>query len=146
MAKTAVGLFATLDLAHQAVRDLEAGGFQPEALRVLSEPQSMAGANSSSTPRLDFQTSLHRDLEAIGATGAEAETYVRGLETGGVLVFASGDDVRVHSAVAIMNRGSGASGAEALTGGELHLPSTTGQGMSSAQNRTLHAAIHIRVV
>lgn len=145
MPKTAVGLYASSELAVQAVHDLEAGGFRHEDLRVLSEPRYIAGGGLTGSPRHDFEVSLQRDVEAIGATEAEAQGYVDGVRSGGVLVFASGSDERVSLAIVIMNRG-GTSAAETLDGGELHLPNSARRGMTSAQSRALRAAIHVRVV
>ena len=145
MRKTAVGLFANSELADQAVRDLETACFARADVRVLSEPRYMAGADSSSTPRHDFQVSLLRDLEAIGATEAEAEVYVEGVRRGGALVFVSGPDERIDAASAIMHRG-GPADVETLTGGEVHLPSTAGQGDTAARGRAIHAAVHVHVV
>ena len=136
--KTAVGLFDNSGLADQVVRDLEANGFPRDDVRVLSEPRDMDVAGVMSTPHNDFQADLDRDLRTIGATEPEAKAYVKGVKSGGVLVFASGSDEKIDAAAKIMNRHSPLE-VEELTGGELHLPSTTGGGMTSVTNSSTHA-------
>jgi hypothetical protein len=138
MSKTAVGLFENRDIADQVVRDLEASGLPRNDVRVLSEPRDMAVTGVMSTPRNDFQVDLDRDLRTIGATEAEAKAYVQGVRRGGVLVFASGPDEKIEAAAKIMNRHSPVQ-VEELTGGELHLPSKTGEGMTSVRNSSIHA-------
>ncbi|HEX5413881.1 MAG TPA: hypothetical protein VFZ27_18710 [Terriglobia bacterium] len=138
MSKTAVGLFGNLGLANQVVRDLEASGFPRDDVRILSEPRDMAVTGVMSTPRNDFQVDLDRDLRTVGATEAEAKAYVQGVRYGGILVFASGPDERIEAAAEIMNRHSPVE-AEELTGGDLHLPSTTGKAMTSVRNSSIHA-------
>ena len=82
-----------------------------------------------SIPNIDFEVSLNRDLRRIGASGPEAEAYVKGVRGGGVLVFASGSNERIDAAAEIMNRHSPID-VEELTGGELDLPSTTGENVT----------------
>ena len=124
--KTAVGLFENPGLADQVVRDLEASGFPRDDVRILSESLDMPGSGAMGIPNIDFEVGLNRDLRKIGASGPEAETYVKGVRCGGVLVFASGSDQRIDAAAEIMNRHSHEE-VEELTGGELGLPSTTGE-------------------
>ena len=138
MTKTAVGLFENQGLADQVVHDLEASGFPRNDVRVLSEPRDMAVTGAMSTPRIDFQVHLRRDLRTIGATEPEAEAYVLGVRRGGVLVFASGSDEKIDAAAEIMNRHSPVE-VEELRGGELHLPSTTGEDITSARNSSAQA-------
>ena len=68
MSKTAVGLFENPGLADQVVHDLEAGGFPRNEIRILGESLDMAGSGVTSTPNIDFEVSLNRDLRKIGAT------------------------------------------------------------------------------
>ena len=138
MSKTAVGLFENPGLADQVVHDLEASGFPRNDVCVLSEPRDMAVTGVMSTPRTDFQVDLNRDLRTIGATEPEAEAYVQGVRCGGVLVFASGSDEKIDAAAEIMNRHSPVE-VEELTGGELHLPSTTGGSMTSVRHGSVQA-------
>lgn len=145
MPRTAVGLYANSELADQVARDLEAGGIPRADVRVLSEPPYMAITGSISSPRHHFQVSLYRDLETIGATGAEATTYVEGVQEGGVLVFASGRDEWIDAAAAIMNRG-GPAHVEELTGGDLNLPNPVGQGKNPARSRAIYSSVYMRVV
>jgi len=126
MSKTAVGLFENSGVADQVVHDLEASGFPRNEIRVLGEPLDMAGSGVMSIPNIDFEVSLNRDLRKIGATDREANAYVQGVRRGGVLVFAGGPDEKIEAAAKIMNRHSPAE-VEELTGGELDLPSTTGE-------------------
>jgi hypothetical protein len=119
-------LFENPGLADQVVRDLEASGFPRDDVRILSESLDMPGSGAMGIPNIDFEVGLNRDLRKIGASGPEAETYVKGVRCGGVLVFASGSDQRIDAAAEIMNRHSHEE-VEELTGGELGLPSTTGE-------------------
>jgi hypothetical protein len=138
MSKTAIGLFENQGLADQVVRDLEASGFPRNDVRILSESRDMAVSGTMSTPRRDFQVDLDHDLRTIGATEPEAQAYVQGVRRGGVLVFASGPDEKIAAAAEIMNRHSPVE-VEELTGGELHLPSTAGEGMASVRDSSIHA-------
>ena len=132
MPKTAVGLFENPDLADQVVRDLEASGFPEKDVRILSESLDMPSSGAMGIPNIDFEVSLDRDLRTIGASGPEAEAYIKGVRRGGALVFASGSDQRIDAAAEIMNRHSPVE-AEELTGGELNLPSTTGENVTPTQ-------------
>ena len=136
MSKTAVGLFENPGVADQVVRDLEASGFPEKDVRILSESLDMPGSGVMGIPNIDFEVSLNRDLRKIGASGPEAEAYVKGVRRGGVLVFASGSNERIDTAAEIMNRHSPID-VEELTGGELDLPSTTGENVTPTQTRSV---------
>ena len=136
MPKTAVGMFENSGLADQVVRDLEASGFPEKDVRILSESLDMPGSGVMGIPNIDFEVSLNRDLRKIGASGPEAEAYVKGVRRGGVLVFASGSNERIDAAAEIMNRHSPID-VEELTGGELDLPSTTGENVTPTQTRSV---------
>jgi hypothetical protein len=127
--KTSVGLFKNSSLADQVVRDLEASGFPRNDVRILSESLDMAGRGVKDIPNIDFAVSLNRDLRKIGASGPEAEAYVKGVRHGGVLVFASGSNERIDAAAEIMNQHSPVE-VEELAGGVLNLPSTTGENVT----------------
>ena len=129
MPKTAVGLFENPGLADQVVRDLEASGFSRNDVRILSESLDMPGGGVMGIPNIDFEVSLNRDLRKIGASGPEAEAYVKGVRRGGVLVFASGADERIDAAAEIMNRHSPVE-VEELSGGELNLPNASGENVT----------------
>jgi hypothetical protein len=136
LSKTAVGLFENPDLADQVVRDLEASGFPQNDVRILRESLDMKGSGVMGIPNIDFEVSLNRELRTIGASGPEAEAYVKGVRRGGVLVFASGTDERIEAAAAIMNRHSPVE-VEELTGGEPDLSSTTGENVTPTQTRSV---------
>ena len=136
MSKTAVGLFENPGLADQVARDLEASGFPRNDVRILSESLNMPSSGAMGIPNIDFEVSLDRDLRKIGASGPEAEAYVNGVRRGGVLVFASGADERIDAAAEIMNRHSPVE-AEELSGGELNLPSASGENMTPARARSV---------
>jgi hypothetical protein len=138
MSKTAVGLFENRGVADQVVQDLEVSGFPRNDVRTLSESRDMTVTGVMSTPRHDFQVDLDGDLRAIGATEPEAKAYVQGVRQGGVLVFASGLDERIAAAAEIMNRHNPME-VEELTGGELNLPSSSGRGMASVRDSSVHA-------
>ena len=136
MPKTAVGLFENPGLADQVVHNLEASGFPDNDVRILRESLDMKGSGVMGIPNIDFEVSLNRDLRKIGASGPEAEAYVKGVRRGGVLVFASGSGERIDAAAEIMNRHSPVE-VEELTGGELNLPSTTGENVTPTQTRSV---------
>lgn len=86
-----------------------------------------------STPHIDFEVDLIRELRAIGAAEADAETYVRGVRRGGVIVFATGSAEKLNLAAEIMNRNR-AIELEELGASEPHLSGhTTSRHNSSEQ-------------
>jgi hypothetical protein len=121
MPKTAVGLFESPDRVSDVVRDIEALGFPQNEVRTLEEPKAFDVTGVMSFPRLDYEIDLIRALERIGATEAEAKTYLSGLRRGGALVFATGPDEKVDAAAAMMNR-YGAIEIEETSGEEPRLP------------------------
>ena len=132
-------------MADQVVRDLEASGFPRSDVRILGESLDMADGGVMGIPNIDFEVSLNRDLRTIGASGPEAEAYVKGVRRGGVLVFASGSDEKIDAAAEIMNRHSPIE-VEELTGGELNLPSASGENVtpphaSSVQTGRIRQAV-----
>jgi hypothetical protein len=129
MSKTAVGLFEHSDLAHQVVHDLETGAFPQGEIRILGESRDMSVDGVMSTPRTDFEVSLNRELQAIGANGQEAIAYVKGVRRGGLLVFATGSIEQVDNAAEIMNR-HGAIDVEKLVGNEPDVASMAGENMT----------------
>ena len=136
MSKTAVGLFENPGAADQVVRDLEASGFPRNDVRILSESLDMPSSGAMGIPNIDFEVSLERDLRKIGASGPEAEAYIKGVRRGGVLVFASGSNERIDAAAEIMN-GHSPMEVEELTGGELNLPGTTGEDATPTNARSV---------
>ena len=117
MAKTAVGLFTSPDVAEIVARDLVALGFPKNEVRTLREPLDLPGNGLMSTPHTDFEVGLERELTAIGATVREANAYARGTRHGGTLVFATGSHKEVEDAAEVMNC-AGALEVEKLTGKE----------------------------
>lgn len=126
MAKTAVGLFENRSRADAVVHDLEASGFPKGGVRVMGEPKDMQVTGPMSTPHTDFEVSMTRELEDMGATQEEAEECVRGIKNKGVLVFATGSDTQVTAAKKLMTRHAGAD-VESLGRDDPHLPSTIGE-------------------
>ena len=104
MWKTAVGLFEHPDAVDQIVHDLDASAFPRDKIRIIGEPREMEGDGVTSTPRIDFEVGLNRELTAIGASDREADAYVQGVRRGGVLVLATGSNEQVDDAATIMNR------------------------------------------
>jgi hypothetical protein len=104
MSKTAVGLFEHPDVVDQIVHDLDASAFPRDKIRIIGEPREMEGDGVTSTPRIDFEVDLNRELTAIGASDREADAYVHGVRRGGVLVLATGSNQQVDNAATIMNR------------------------------------------
>ena len=129
MSKTAVGLFEHSGLAQQVVHDLETSAFPRKEIRILGEPRDMSVDGAMSTPRTDFEVGLNRELQAIGASGQEAAAYVKGVQRGGVLVFATGSAEQVDNAATIMNR-RGAIDVEKLVGSEPNVGGMAGENMT----------------
>jgi hypothetical protein len=129
MSKTAVGLFQNRSVADQVAQDLNAGAFPRHDIRTLGEPREMSVNGAMSTPRLDFEVGLNRELQAIGATSDEANAYVEGVRRGGVLVFATGSSAQVDKAAEIMNRHD-AIEVDELVGSALHTDSLAGETMT----------------
>ena len=123
MAKTAVGLFENPGSVDEVVRDLVASGFPQNDIRVLGEPDEMAGRGVMSIPHTDFEMDLIQELRTIGAAEADAEAYVEGVRRGGVMVFATGSGEKADEAVGIMNRHRAVEIGE-LRASEPHLPGT----------------------
>ena len=136
MPKTAVGLFENSGLADQVVHDLEASGFPRNDVRILGESLDMAGSAVMGIPNIDFEVSLNRDLRKIGASGPEAEAYVKGVRRGGVLVFATGSIEEVDNAAEIMNR-HGAIDVEKLVGSEPEVGSMAAENMTPVHDSSL---------
>ena len=138
MTKTVVGLFENPGSVDQVVRDLEASGFPPTDIRVLSEPRDMPGSGPTSIPRTDFEVDLTRELTTMGAAEADAEAYVRGVRRGGVMVFASASSEKTDAAAEIMNRHHAVE-VEELSGSEQSLPSTARDETASGADRSFQA-------
>jgi hypothetical protein len=133
MSQTAVGLFDNAGAADDVLLDLDASEFPRKEIRVLREPIDMPVTGVMSTPRIDFEAGLERDLRAIGATIGQANAYAQGVRRGGILVFATGSNAEVDIASEIMNR-HGAIEVRELTGAEPNLPGpATGSDLPSAE-------------
>jgi hypothetical protein len=104
MSKTAVGLFPNPGTANEVVRDLVATSFRPDDVRIVREQLDMGVADAMSTPRIDFEVRVERELRDMGATASEANAYAAGLRRGGALVFATGSKDDVTRAGELMNR------------------------------------------
>lgn len=131
MARAAVGLFENSQSVDGIINDLEASGFPRNDIRILSEPQDMAGSGMMSTAHTDFEVDLIRELRTVGAAEADAEAYVKGVRGGGVIIFASGSDEKVDAAAEIMNRHSAVE-LEELAESKPHLYSSTTLGRNSS--------------
>ena len=123
MAKTVVGLFENPGSVDEVVRDLVAIGFPQNDIRILREPEEMAGSGIISIPHTDFEVDLIRELRTIGAAEADAEAYVEGVRRGGVMLFAMGSGEKADASVEIMNRHRAVE-IEELGALEPHLPGT----------------------
>jgi hypothetical protein len=86
------------------VRDLVATSFRPNDVRIVRERLDMEVTDSMSTPRIDFEVRVERELRDMGATVSEANAYAAGLHRGGALVFATGSKEDVTRAGELMNR------------------------------------------
>jgi hypothetical protein len=135
MATTAIGLFKTLSVADEVVRQLKAAGLSEDEVRVLAEPRFMPVTGVLSTPELHFSKALRRDIKAMGATEPEADALVGGVLQGGVLVFATGTAEQLDIAAGIMNR-SDAAEVEELTGAESNLPAAPQKNVSFAHSES----------
>jgi len=125
MPKTAVGLFENPGLLEKVIVEIAALGFPRTEVRALQELRSFEVAGAMSFPRLDYEVELRRELRRIGATAAEVDAYVKGLQRGGALVFATGPDQKVAAAAEVMNR-RGAVEIEQDSGAEPNRPETPG--------------------
>jgi hypothetical protein len=121
MPKTAVALFKNSAVAEDVVREIEKLGIPKQEVRTLQEPGTLPVNGVMSFERLDFEVELKHALSDIGATDSDEADYMRGLESGGVLVLASGPDQIVDAAAQIMNR-RGAVDLEESSGPEPELP------------------------
>jgi hypothetical protein len=156
MPKVAVGLFKHPSSAKLALEEVAASGFPQSGLRLIGEPRVMEdvtvgslenirtqpGAAATSTARADFESQLSRELIGFSATEREVEVYVREVRLGAVLVFASGSDLQVDSAAAILNR-HGASDVEELrterplTATAPHPPATPTESISPIRDESV---------
>jgi hypothetical protein len=125
--KTAVGLFDNPKLVNQIIGEVEAIGLPRNHIHAVGEPLDFAVTGIMEIPHIEFEVELMRELRRIGTTPAEADTYIRGVRHGKVLVFATGPDDTVDAAAEIMNR-RGAVEMEEVQGPEPHLPSLIRQG------------------
>ncbi len=138
MPKTVVGLFAKPDRLESIVREIEALGFARSEVQTLQEPHAFDITGVMSFPRLDFEVHLRRALQKIGASEANAETYVQGLRRGAALVFATGPDERVDAAAKLMNQ-RGALGLEETSGEEPQLPQAAFANMTPMRKGSIEA-------
>ncbi len=138
MPKTTVGLFENPGLVDDVVREIEALGFPRRDVRSLEEPATFEVTGVMSFPRLDFEVDSIRELTRIGATNAEAQSYVEGLRRGGALVFATGSDEKLEAAADIMNR-HGAVEIEKTSGPEPQLPGVVRKGMTPVRDSPVMA-------
>ena len=138
MPKTAVGLFEKPAVVDDVVREIEALGFPRQEVRTLEEPVTFDVTGVMSFPRLDFEVELKRELIRIGATKAEADAYVEGLQRGGALVLATGADDKVDAAAGVMNR-RGAVEIEETSGPEPGLPHVVHGSMTPIQSNPVLA-------
>jgi hypothetical protein len=125
--KTAVGLFDNPKLVKQVISEVETIGLPRNHIHALGEPMDFAVTGIMEIAHVEFELELVRELQRIGTTRAEAETYVQGVRHGNVLVFATGPDDTVDAAAGIMNT-HGAVEIEEVRGPEPHLPSLIRQG------------------
>jgi hypothetical protein len=133
MSKTAVGLFQYPSVAKQVIQALDANEFPRNDVRVLDEPLDMGGDGPMSTPHVDFEVGLSRQLTEMGATRDLANAYVRGVKRGGVLIFATGTNAQVDLAAEIMNRHNAVE-LEELMGSEMEMDEMGGETMSPIQD------------
>jgi hypothetical protein len=105
MPKTVVGLFEDPDLVDDVVQKIEKLGLPRQEIRTLTEPAHFEVTGVMSFPRLDFEVDLKRALTRIGVPQWQAAAYIKGLQKGGALVFATGPADRVEEAAVLMNLG-----------------------------------------
>jgi hypothetical protein len=133
MAETAVGLFQNAAIAEVVVHALGAHGVAKEGIRVLAEPAVAAVGNATSTPRIDFEAALARDLRAMGATEYECESYVDAVSRGNVLVFVTGSTELANDAADLMSEHAIA--VEEFAGVAPVLPSTSNEPVGNLNPR-----------
>lgn len=103
MPKTVVGLFENPVLVDDVVRKIEKLGFPRQEIRAVTEPANFEVTGVMSFPRLDFEVDLNRGLTRIGVPEWQAAAYMKGLQRGGALVFATGPADQVEEAAVVMN-------------------------------------------
>ncbi|MGH9406450.1 MAG: hypothetical protein ACRD3D_11525 [Terriglobia bacterium] len=131
MPRTVVGLFRSQSAVDRAVREIERLGFGRNEVRVVGEPDTFEVTGVMSFPRLDFESKLDRGLRQIGASEAEAQTYLEGLRNGAIVLFATDpDEQKVQAAADIMNRHC-ALEVEEGAGPEPYLPRVEREGRTS---------------
>jgi hypothetical protein len=101
--ETAVGLFNQASTADVVVDALRENGVPSTGIRIVSKPTSLPVASATSTPSIDFAAGLARDLSSMGMSKPECEAYLSGVQSGNVLVFASGTQEQADTAVSVMN-------------------------------------------
>lgn len=137
MPKTAVGLFKKGQPVEDVIREIEGLGLPRREIRTLDEPETFDITGLMSFPRLDFELGLRRELDRLGASRAQADAYIEGLQHGGTLLFATDpEDAKVDAAAEVMNR-NGAIGVEEASGGEPDLPHATPAGVGSFGERAV---------
>ncbi len=131
MPRTVVGLFRDPGVVDQVVREIEVLGFARNEVRRVEEPDTFEITGVMSFPRLGFETDRGVSLRRLGATEAEAQTYLDGLRKGGAVVFATdSDEKKVQAAAEIMNRHRAVE-IEEGRGPEPYVPSVAGEGRTS---------------
>jgi len=95
---------STLIIAGRALVSVPAPCIPPNDICILRELLDMAGSGVMSIPNIGFEMSLTWELRTTGASGPGAETYIKGVQGGGVLLFATGSNEKMYIAADIMNR------------------------------------------
>jgi len=68
MARTVVGMFLDQPEADDVVRELEAGGFAQQDIRVVGEALGLSGPGAMSIAHTEFEVDMIRVLRSIGAS------------------------------------------------------------------------------
>ena len=104
MAETALGLFEDINTANSVVEALRGNGIPASGIRIVSSQATGLPVDSAtSTPGTDLAVALGRDLRSMGASNYESEAYVKGIQNGNALVFATGTTEQARAAIEVMN-------------------------------------------
>jgi hypothetical protein len=88
--------------ADAVLEQLRVSGIPTSGIRSIAMPLGMTTDSVTATPGVDFAAGLSKDLTAMGASEAEAEWYVAGVQSGNVLILASGTSEQADAAAAVM--------------------------------------------
>lgn len=137
MPRTVVGLFPNPEAADHAITALEGLGLRRNEIQTLQEPESFDVTGIMSFPRIEYETSIARTLQHIGASPSDADAYVRALRDGGVVIFATDEDTQTIDAAAQLLDRLGAEKSALANVPAPHLPAAHHEDLLQRQGRSV---------